>query len=407
MCEDIKAYEIIKSITDYAAPIITIGSGLLGIFTETKEEIIKTNKSGTHTVKVFTKWAKVSALGILIGGLITIWSIANDSVIKRINKCQDDENNAKVLAAKKIQDSTYNAKVDSVIRLSDSLSRNLLSSIKISETIANTSNENLKLSNKAFENQQTTLLKQDKLLDKSEEILHPFFPFRLRGKYVIKYNELRGPVLDSIFLFQEMIRNNQSTYKKGSVFSEISPLKIGYSVTKEQGKQFGDVAFNIFRKYFEEALCPSMKFFFFDKDLSSNIVDAEASKFYYLASLKYGLSDEYKIDYYFDSEEKFIEIFFEFAVPNDFAFEKKLVSLYSCQNGYLFVDPHAEEFDAKENLVFFEFRCGTGFYDRYQCLIRDCNKKNLKFKNSIGMVFNEERYYYAKIIDLINGEQCR
>ncbi|MGB8193827.1 MAG: hypothetical protein WCF67_17980 [Chitinophagaceae bacterium] len=109
MCEDLRFFEIIKDVTDYAAPLITIAAGLLALFKETHQEKTRSKRGRLFTEKVLTKWAWVAMIGIILGGTISIVGIAADKKIDAINKCLADNQRQDQERQNFLQDSTYKA----------------------------------------------------------------------------------------------------------------------------------------------------------------------------------------------------------------------------------------------------------------------------------------------------------
>jgi hypothetical protein len=229
---------------------------------------------------------------------------------------------------------------------------------------------------------------------------------RLTAQYVVHYNQLEKNVLDSIRQFQLFAYNNRQKYENKFGFHKTGANETLFKSTNST-ESYGDKILNKYNAYFDKEICPAMKFFFFEKDLTSNNVEASKKKFYYLASTKEFLNGEHVISYYFDDELKLMQIMVEFTLPTRLALTNHFTSLYSCKGGYIFLDASARRYKANEKLVGFEFACGPGYYDRYGCAINSCNKRRLCFTNDIGMTSEEAQYCYISIDDLIHGRECK
>lgn len=202
MCPDPKPFEIVKQFTDLAAPIITICSALLGLFTQTHIEKSK-YKSGKEIItKQLTLWAWVAMTGIIIGGVISVWSILNDYKLKEINTCID-----------RAKDKVQQAKIDSIFNKGIELTDELRTSIEISNKIADTGRQSLNLLIKTNYTQNLALNKQDSLNAKTEQILNPFTPFNIKLDINFKYDSsYSGSTTNGFFAIQKTCMNLLQNY---------------------------------------------------------------------------------------------------------------------------------------------------------------------------------------------------
>lgn len=404
MCENIEYYNLIKDITNIAAPLITIFSALLGLFTETKIENTKYVKGKKVIYEKLSIWAWISMAGILLGGIVSIWSVNNDKKINEIQDCKQLEESTKLQRKKDIQDSTYNSKTDKILILSDTLQNRINRSSKIIKNIMHKSDSTLDKMDKSYSRQESMIYKQEDLnnknailLDQNQQMMHPLFPLQIRIIFEIDLSEIESTYLqkcaDSLFPL-----NNKKVPKylkkdfEGFYFSlhELPDMNTDY-----------DKVFLNLHEFLERRILPEYVIKFFPTNIDTKNYEEFRDKGFeikgqspYTQDDDYKTAKNYKLRYNVNLKSKFIrgEIILNEPSKNSI-WGARIKSLYSIPDGCVVLEPYFSFSDSSVRLESISFNCGYNYYESYWVTFKRDN------------IFNNEKYYYFKVKDLNNFNQ--
>lgn len=406
--------EFWKTITSVIAPISTMLFAILNTFTEKKKEI-KVKKGDTEeTKKVFTIWAKFSAIGVIISAIISLFTFTLDGKLNRIkaneNRIKDSTNQAKIDSIKGRSDSIYQRAIttsDNLIKslnISETLSKNSVNQLLLTKENATRAKEAIELLGTTNDKQVRTLNKQDTLFDKTQELLYPLFPLKLTVSYTIDLSNL--PKEKKIFFtnfFDYLVYDKPS--KIPSTFTyDGNAKKLYYANRKlsdlEDSSKIDSTFKNTAR--FIESLFPYFLLYFYSTQLNITkpiVSDSASLRLFVIPSnlksdVSYSLIDYGKLSVTIS--------LYDLTFYN---FKSRVKSLYGLKEGFLMFEfmPKLEN-NINGSLQNITLECGYNYYDRYNVQVNKSDLKKIKIIKSNKI---EEIQAYILNIDMLLNSRNR
>jgi len=352
ICGSSKTYDSIKFYLQLLAPAITIFSGLLGLFTQTKAKRYVEENGRRRKVEYFTKAAWWSLSGLILGLSCSIWLVINDKYLGDIQACKI-----------RYSDSTGKAKADTANARLERANSTLFKVVGLA-------NSTTKKMDSAYGKQLEGLKKQDQLADKTEYILHPLTPITIRLNFYITFSQSTLSLLK--------VATNKLNQSKGKVPMYFDVSETGEIHANEYSLMKADESSNAyeeFQSFLLSNLLPRFDMYLYDKLLTRGSSFSEKSQVYQVSGITpsligsktFAYSSEYWLKYDLYPDQRLIKftITIKDKTPNIFGFSLK--SLYEIKNGSLSLEFNTGGplSDKKIDLRYLSVLCGAQAAERY------------------------------------------
>jgi hypothetical protein len=363
-----------KTLTDLVAPVFTMLFGLIGATMETVKKVKSPALDDTTTNKV-TIWGKISILGIVVSGIISLFSTVIDKQIKKI----DDAEAKKTAAVKRQQDSVYQRKIDSInlasariIKDGADMAKILGKSLQVTTDIQDTSRATLHLLGSTYKSQQVIVEEQNSLVTKNEELLYPLLPLRVTVDFKIPfanwYNKAFAGEMRKFSAYMKSLKDSDDDYsylrkyKLPNILDNRGFL-LWYTIEKNNIGKY-DSTFNFYDRYLREHMDLGCDLSLYKRKIPIDSV----SEMRLAPSLRLQceLSEAVDFTYAYRIQVSNSTLYYSISfVPKKFSYLDFVPSLYSCKGGSLAISMasvHTKVFDILQSL---QLECGNNFADKY------------------------------------------